>query len=144
MSDLFGIFGEDVEVVKPTKFEKLPKGKYECSLNKATERDRNGNVSYSLEFSVLSGEYENRKLWVNLTMKSSNENLGWLVNRDKGHMRAFAEICGFTVDTYESPDQLLDLPVMVDIGYRNDYVQLNYFSKVETTSAGSEAEWTVF
>jgi hypothetical protein len=145
MSDLFGIFGEDIEVVKPTQFEKLPKGKYECSLNKVTERERNGSVSLSLEFGVLTGEYENRKLWINLTMSSDNEKLSWLVKRDKGHLRTLAEICGFTADKpMESFDDLLDLPVMVDIGYRNDYVQLNFFSKVETSNAGSEAEWTVF
>lgn len=145
MSDLFGIFGDDIESTKPRSFEKLPKGKYEVSLNKVTERERNGSVSLSFEFGVLNGDFEGRRLWINLTMSTDNEKLGWLVKRDKGHLRHLAEILGFTADKpMESWDDLLDLPVVVDIGYRNDFVQLNYFEKVSEVKSGSEAEWTVF
>lgn len=142
MSDLFGIFDADVEPVSATKFEKLPKGEYVCTLNKMTERERNGNKSLVFEMQVLEGEYEGRKIWLDLMVETENEKLEWLVKKTKGQLRTYAEALGFTVDNQPgSYDDFLDLPIVVSIGYRNDFVQLNYFKKHEAKSAAA-AEWT--
>lgn len=133
----------EVDAVEPKKFEKLPKGKYTVTMNKATEKERNGNTLITLEFQVSEGEYENRKIWLDFMMSTTNDKLEWITKRDKGHLHQLSKCLGFDQENRPaSLDDFLDLPVVVDIGYRNDYVQLNFFSK--PAAEGDKGEWTVF
>lgn len=139
----FDIFSDDVVAQSPKKFEKLPKGKYQVTLNKATEGEKNNNTRLTFEFQVVEGEYEGRKIWLDFLMATENEKLEWVIKRDKGHLRQMAESLGFNKDNQpETFDDFLDLPIMVDIGYRNDYMQLNFFQSVSAKEGSSE--WTVF
>lgn len=54
------------EVDKVDDFEKLPDGEYSCLLEDVTARENDKGTNWiSLKFSVMSGEYEGRLIFVN-------------------------------------------------------------------------------
>lgn len=67
--------GVDLQAVEVEErsFEPLPAGDY---LAQAVEggvvRKDNGNAMIKLTFEILDGEYEHRKLWVNLNIRNAN------------------------------------------------------------------------
>ena len=71
MDDLMSIAAKTMEnfdpaVDKVDDFEKLPDGEYECLLEEVTSKEsEKGTKWISLKFSVMSGEYENRYIFVN-------------------------------------------------------------------------------
>lgn len=71
MDDLLSIAQKTMEnfdpaVDKVDDFEKLPDGEYECLLEDVTARKSEKGTNWiSFKFSVMSGEYENRLIFVN-------------------------------------------------------------------------------
>lgn len=72
MEDLLNIAQKTMKNFNPATdtvddFEKLPDGEYNCLLEDATKKksDKTGNEWISLKFSIISGEYENRLIFVN-------------------------------------------------------------------------------
>ena len=72
MDDLLSIAQKTMEnfdpaVDKVDDFENLPDGEYSCLLEDVTARvsEEKGTNWISLKFSVMSGEYENRLIFVN-------------------------------------------------------------------------------
>lgn len=56
----------DPAVDKVDDFEKLPDGEYECLLEDVTARKSEKGTNWiSFKFSVISGDYENRLIFVN-------------------------------------------------------------------------------
>ena len=71
MDDLLSIAQKTMEnfdpaVDKVDDFEKLPDGEYDCLLEDVTARKSEKGTNWiSFKFSVMSGDYENRLLFVN-------------------------------------------------------------------------------
>ena len=71
MDDLLSIAQKTMEnfdpaVDKVDDFEKLPDGEYDCLLEDVTARKSEQGTNWiSFKFSVMSGDYENRLLFVN-------------------------------------------------------------------------------
>ncbi len=72
MDNLMEIAMKTMENFDPSKdsvddFEKLPDGEYTCLLEdvQARESETTGNNWISLKFTVISGDYENRVIFVN-------------------------------------------------------------------------------
>ncbi len=72
MEDLLNIATETMKGFDPSTdtvddFEKLPDGDYECLLEdvKAKKSEEKGTNWITFKFSVMSGEYENRLIFVN-------------------------------------------------------------------------------
>lgn len=72
MDDLLSIAQKTMEnfdpaVDKVDDFEKLPDGEYDCLLEDVTARksEEKGTNWISFKFSVMSGDYENRLIFVN-------------------------------------------------------------------------------
>lgn len=64
----------DATTVEPNDFELLPNGKYIMTLVESEKRtsQNSGDDYVSLEFEIQGGQYEGRKLWLNLSLWSSN------------------------------------------------------------------------
>lgn len=71
MNDLLNIASKTMEGFNPAtdsvdNFEKLPDGEYGCLLEDVTARKNdNGTKWISCKFSITSGDYENRLIFVN-------------------------------------------------------------------------------
>lgn len=71
MDDLLSIASKTMENFDPAvdtvdDFEKLPDGEYSCLLEDVTARKSEKGTNWiSFKFSVMSGDYENRLLFVN-------------------------------------------------------------------------------
>lgn len=72
MSNLLDIATKTMENFNPAtdsvdNYEKLPDGEYTCLLEEATARksEEKGTEWISLKFTITSGEYENRLIFVN-------------------------------------------------------------------------------
>lgn len=71
MEDLLNIASKVMENFNPAvdkvdDFEKLPDGEYSCLLEDVTARkSEKGTQWISFKFSIMSGEYENRLIFVN-------------------------------------------------------------------------------
>ena len=72
MNDLLSIASKTMEGFNPAtdtvdNFEKLPDGEYNCLLEDVTARvsQEKGTNWISFKFSVMSGDYENRLIFVN-------------------------------------------------------------------------------
>lgn len=71
MNDLLSIASKTMEGFNPAtdsvdNFEKLPDGEYNCLLEDVTARTSEKGTNWiSFKFSVMSGDYENRLIFVN-------------------------------------------------------------------------------
>lgn len=139
MSDLSGF---DANNVEPNEgFEPIPAGEYEAVISASeTKPNAKANGEYlKLEFTIVSGQYENRKLWVNLNLKNPSDQA---VQIARGELSAICRAVG--VMTPRDSADLHDLPMKIKVGLtkRKDNGELtNKISKyIEKGSANGAAK----
>lgn len=115
MADLNGF---DANAVEPNAgFGLMPRGEYDAvivsSERKATKA---GDGHYlSLEFQVLSGEYQNRKLWANLNLWNKNDKA---VQIAKGDLSAICRAIG--VPTPKDSSELHNKPLKLSVAIKKN------------------------
>lgn len=110
MDDLLSIASKTMEnfdpaVDKVDDFEKLPDGEYNCLLEDVTARKSDKGTEWiSLKFSVMSGEYENRLIFVNHFFTEKT------IERSIKRILKFANDFGYDlpVDAFESLNTLAE------------------------------------
>lgn len=115
MADLNGF---DANAVEPNAgFGLMPRGEYDAvivsSERKATKA---GDGHYlSFEFQVLSGEYQNRKLWANLNLWNKNDKA---VQIAKGDLSAICRAIG--VPTPKDSSELHNKPLKLSVAIKKN------------------------
>ena len=101
----------DVEPSAP--IEVLPPGKYEAQIVKSEIRESKKNTDNTylwLEFSILSGDHTNKKVWTNLNLWNSNTTAAEIANKD---MSAICRAIGRM--QIQDTEELHFLPMMIDV-----------------------------
>lgn len=115
MADLNGF---DANAVEPNKgFGLIPRGEYYAVIVKSEKKATNaGDGHYlSLEFQVLSGEFQNRKLWTNLNLWNKNSEA---VQIAKGDMSAICRAVG--VMTPKDSAELHNKPLKLSVAIKKN------------------------
>lgn len=74
MFDELGVSGFDASQVAPSSFDVVPAGEYEAVIiSSAMKPTEKGGKMLKLELQILSGEYQNRKVWDNLNLVCASE-----------------------------------------------------------------------
>lgn len=115
MTDINGFNANEVEPAKG--FGIIPKADYDAIITESEKKDTNaGDGSYiSLTFQILSGEFQNRKLWLNLNLWNKNEEA---VAIAKGQLSAICRAVG--VMTPKDTEELHNKPMKISIGQKKN------------------------
>lgn len=95
----------------------LPKGEYEAVISKAEMTPtKAGDGEYiDMEFTVIGGEFENRKLWEKLNVINPNPKAVEIANK------ALATICRkLNIEQLTNLTQLLNKPIKLIVGIKLD------------------------
>lgn len=115
MADLRGF---DANTVEPSKdFGLLPRNDYEVVITESEKKSTQaGDGEYiSLTFQVLTGEFQNRKLWLNLNLWNKNPET---VQIAKGQLSSICRAVG--VMTPNDTAELHDKPFKISVGQRKN------------------------
>lgn len=96
-------------------FDPIPEGDYEAVISGSEEKPtKAGTGSYlKLEFTIISGEYERRKLWVQLNLNNPNEDA---VRIARGELKRICHAVGKPRPT--SSLDLHDIPLLIKVGLK--------------------------
>lgn len=111
--------GFDASKVEPNDFGTIPPGDYEaCICNSEMKATKDGLGEYlNLEIQIVSGQYQNRKLFEKLNLRNKNETA---VQIAKGTLSAICRAVG--VLTPNDSAELHNKPFRITVGVRkNDY-----------------------
>ncbi len=113
MAQLNGFNANEVEPNTP--FEPLPAGKYLAAITASEMKPtKNGDGNYlQLEFTVLEGEYRDRKVWDRLCIHHPNDQT---VKIARGNLSALCRAVG-VMQPRDSVD-LHNLPILVSVKVR--------------------------
>ena len=116
MSILQDGFNAD-EVAPSTGFDAIPPGKYKAVISESEEKQtKKGDGSYlQLTFTVIDGEYENRKLWARLNLNNPNDQA---VSIARAELSAICRSVG--VRQIKDPSQLHDIPLLIRVNAKAD------------------------
>jgi len=150
MNILEGGFNAD-DVPPSTGFDAIPAGKYKAVITESEEKKtKKGDGSYlQLTFTVIEGEYENRKLWARLNLNNPNDQAVGIARRE------LSAIChAVNVRQIKDATQIHDIPLIVRVSAKPDdsgelrneikgYEPVNHTAtKPETAGAGAgRAPW---
>mgnify|MGYP003560063996 FL=1 len=152
MSILQDGFNAD-EVAPSTGFDAIPPGKYKAVISESEEKQtKKGDGSYlQLTFTVIDGEYENRKLWARLNLNNPNDQA---VSIARAELSAICRSVG--VRQIKDPSQLHDIPLLIRVnakaddkgelrneikGYEAANVATTTTKQPATAAAGGKAPW---
>ncbi len=113
MANLNGFNANEVE--PNSDFDPLPAGKYLAAVTASEMKPtKNGNGDYlQLEFTILEGEYKDRKVWDRLCLKHPNAKT---VQIAQGHLSALCRAVG-VMQPGDSVD-LHNIPLLVKVKVR--------------------------
>jgi hypothetical protein len=119
MADLSGF---DANAVEPNAgFGLIPRGDYDAVIvNSERKATKAGDGFYlSLEFQVLSGEFQNRKLWANLNLWNKSDKAQQIA---KGDLSAICRAVGIATpkDSLELHNKPLKLSVAIKKNEQKD------------------------
>lgn len=116
MSILQDGFNAD-DVPPSTGFDAIPPGKYKAVISESEEKQtKKGDGSYlQLTFTVVDGEYENRKLWARLNLNNPNDQA---VSIARSELSAICRSVG--VRQIKDPSQLHDIPLLIRVSAKKD------------------------
>lgn len=108
----------DAETVDPRKsFDPIPAGKYPAVIVASEEKPtKAGTGSYlQLEFQVIEGEYEGRKVWARLNLNNPNDQAVGIARAE------LSSICrAVNVMKLTDSAQLHDLPLVIKVSQRKN------------------------
>lgn len=116
MSILRDGFNAD-EVPPSTGFDAIPQGKYKVVISESEEKPtKKGDGSYvQFTFTVIDGEYENRKLLARLNLNNPSDQAVGIARRD---LSAICHAVG--VKQIKDTSQLHDIPLIVRVTAKAD------------------------
>lgn len=112
----FDLSGFDAEQVEDNKdFGPIPSGDYEAviSASENKENSKKTGTFLKVEFTIVSGPYANRKLWVNLNLNNPNEQA---VKIAMGELKAICYAVGVLKPAASS--DLHDIPMILKVGMK--------------------------
>lgn len=100
--------------VPASEYQDLPNGDYVAAITESEWRDtKEGNNKYlAITFQVLKGDYQARKVWLNLNLKNHNETA---VTIAKQQLKQICEAVGYK-GLLKDSCQLHDQPLVITIG----------------------------
>jgi len=126
----------DANVVEPAtgRFELLPVDDYLAVISESTAKDTKKIMAdgkpgkyYSFVFTIIEGDYKDRKVFVNLNLKNDSEKT---VEIAQGDLSAICRATG--VLHPKISEELHNIPVVISVGIRkgsNGYEDSNYVKK---------------
>ena len=99
----------DVQETTAPSYDALPAGEYIAVVSNVKERETNaGHLAYNVEFTVVDGPFQNRKLFQTLNINHPNETPR---NISLAFLKALVIATGNDPATFEDTDALHDVPV---------------------------------
>lgn len=132
MADLSGF---DASQVAPASFDVLPAGEYEVVIVASTmETTADGTGQFlKIELQVLSGEYQNRKLWDRLNLVNKSEKA---VQIARGSLSAICRAVGVLTPRDSSELHNKPMRIKVKVEKSEDYGEQNRITAYKPRNAG--------
>lgn len=119
MADLSFFDATSVEPLQP--MEVLPRGRYTAMITSSEEKQtKSGNGMYlQLEFTILDGQYANRKVWSRLNLDNPSTTAVEIARRE---LAAIYQALGITAakDSAELHDKPLQIEVAIEVKDGNE------------------------
>jgi hypothetical protein len=115
---MVALAGFDANKVEPSKgFGLIPADDYDAIIATSEEKTTNaGDGKYvSLTFQIISGEFQNRRLWLNLNLWNKSSEA---VEIAKGQLSAICR--AVAVMTPQDTSELHDKPMKITVGQRKN------------------------